>query len=206
MTGTTTLPVTVSHKLVPFQSSLFKDPLVYIADLEALETVDSSSPVKTAKDKASGMRLSHAESTDSGMGFSENLKEGDASRLSAGDGYGTIHLINPPPLEEQENRKSLLDGDVEYDEVMDFISSPTQPEPIQDNPPFSTFKTPPKSTQQDTVKSPGDSASKYAELDVAVSWHVVRLVIESIVTFIVPNRKSCTHADATGTRQRLVGD
>lgn len=142
-------------------------------NLEALEIVDTS-PVTTAKDKSSGMRLSHAESTDSGMGFSDNLKEGDASRLSAGDGYGTIHLINPPPLEEHESGKSLLDGDVEYDEVIEFMSSPTRQEPSQNQPTFSTFKTPPKNTQDDTVKSPGDSASKYAELDVAKILHTRR--------------------------------
>ena len=115
------------------------------------------------------MRLSHAESTDSGMGFSDNAKEADNSRLSAGDGYGTIHLVNPIPLEEHENRKSLLDGDAEYDEVMDFISSPTEQEQIlSDNvPKLSTFKTPPKKDERE-ITSPGDSASKYSELDLAV--------------------------------------
>lgn len=142
--------------------------LIYIVDLEALERLDSS-PRTTAKDKSSEMRLSHAESTDSGMGFNENLKEGDTSRLSGGDSYGTIHLINPPPLEEPESRKSILDGDAEYDEVIDFISSPTKPESLQDNPKFSTFTTPSKSTQEDVAKNSGDSASKYADLDVAVS-------------------------------------
>lgn len=59
------------------------------------------------------------------MGFSDNAKDAENVRFSDSDNYGTIrHIQVTPPEDAPENRKSLIDGDTEYDEVMDFMTSP----------------------------------------------------------------------------------
>ncbi|XP_039272098.2 uncharacterized protein LOC120346430 [Styela clava] len=118
---------------------------------------------EVGKSKSEGPRLSHAESTDSGMGFSDNVKDADNSRLS--DGYGTIHIIETK--EEPHNRKSLIDGDAEYDEVMEFISTPTEAN-------IDIQNTIMEEDDMNTSTTSNEPNSKYAELDLAKILHTRR--------------------------------